>query len=219
MASTDPYVNLITSEHRDKPNFVAVVRALAQPFADIAEVQDGMPDDYDLDLAVGVQLDSVGLWVGAGRQVLMEITGVYFAFDIVDVGWDEGVWKGPFDPTVGLVTLDDDTYRVLIRAKIGINHWDGTMPALQAILAQVFEGTGTLGFAVDNQDMSMTVALSGATPSPAIVALFKAGRLSPKPGGVRVNYVLPSVPGTAVFGFDTNNGYIGGWDTGSWAVP
>ena len=34
--------------------------------------------------------------------------------------------------------------------------------------------------------------------------------------GVRIDTVVPSVPGTAAFGFDVANDYIAGFDTGSW---
>jgi hypothetical protein len=87
---------------------------------------------FDLDQAAGDQLDIIGLWVGVGRRVKTPPIGVYFSLDIVSVGFDQGVWQGPFDPSMGITLLDDDTYRLLIRAKIGANHWDGTLASTKA---------------------------------------------------------------------------------------
>lgn len=56
----------------------------------------------------------------------MKLVGVYFALDDADgVGFDKGVWKGQFDPSDGMVTLDDETYRAVIKTKILANKFDG----------------------------------------------------------------------------------------------
>lgn len=138
MPSTDDYVNLVTNQHRDKPNFIATLRALTQGFVDNLIALLAMPPAFDLDTAVGVQLDAIGLWVGISRRVSVPISGVYFSFDDPALGFDAGVWYGAGDPSEGLVDLDDFTYRLLIRAKIGANRWDGTKPSLLAIINSVF---------------------------------------------------------------------------------
>ena len=33
-----------------------------------------------------------------------------------------------------------------------------------------------------------------------------------------MNYAVTSVDGAAIFGFDMNNEYVGGFDTGAWAA-
>lgn len=138
MAELTEYTALITSEHRDKPRFMAVVGALVQPLVDQMNVLQSMPGKFDLDNAVGVQLDDVGLWVGVSRKIRTPLTGIYFSFDIDGLGFDQGTWKGPFDPDTGLTVLDDDTYRLVIRAKIGANRWDGTLESSAAILNSIF---------------------------------------------------------------------------------
>ncbi|QIX17233.1 DUF2612 domain-containing protein [Burkholderia multivorans] len=137
-ASLSDYTALITSEHRDKPRFMATVGALVQPIVDQMNVLQSMPGKFDLDNAVGVQLDDVGLWVGVSRKIRTPLTGIYFSFDIDGLGFDQGTWKGPFDPDTGLTVLDDDTYRLVIRAKIGANRWDGTLESSAAILNSIF---------------------------------------------------------------------------------
>jgi len=138
MPSTDDYVNLVTNQHRDKPNFIASLRALTQGFVDNLIALLAMPPAFDLDTAVGDQLDAIGLWVGITRRVSVPISGVYFTLDDPALGFDAGVWFGAGDPSEGLVDLDDFTFRLLIRAKIGANRWDGTKPSLLTIINSVF---------------------------------------------------------------------------------
>ncbi len=216
MADNDKYLGLITALHRDKPKFAAMVGAVSQSFVDAQAVFSGLVPGYDLDLAVGVQLDAVGLWVGISRHVRTPLEGVYFSFDVAGLGFDEGVWKGPFDPDSGVTTLDDDTYRLLIRAKIGANHWDGTLEGSAEILNLIFGGTGTYVFIQDNGDMSLDIGVAGVRPTAIFLALLTGGYIPIKPEGVRVNYyVVPDIDGS-LFGFDVENQYISGFDSGIW---
>lgn len=218
MARASDYTSLITSEHSSKPKFSAMVAAVAQCLVDQVNVMQSIPAAFDLDTAVGVQLDAVGLWAGITRQLKLPLN-VYFSLDTVNLGFDQGSWQGPFDPSAGLVSLDDATFRTLIRAKIAANSWDGTIPGAAAAYANLFNGSGSYIFLVDNQDMTMTVGISGAIPSAVLRALISGGYLHLKPEGVRVNYYfVASANNTPLFGFDVQNQYISGFDTGSWAV-
>lgn len=213
------YTDLITSQHADKPKFRALVDVGTQPFSGVIDSARAMSQAFDLDVAVGAQLDVLGQWVGLSRYASVTITGVYFAWDTAALGWDQGAWKGPFDPSEGLAAMDDETYRLMIRAKIGSNHWDGTLPAYQSIMSQVFAGSGTAAFAVDNQDMSMSVYFSGAQPSALLTGLIKGGAFPLKPAGVRIaGYFISSVIGSPFFGFDIASPHIRGWDQGAWGV-
>ena len=69
MASVDDYLALITAYHRGKPKFAAMVRAIVEPFVAIQDFIAHLPLDFDLDLAIGVQLDVVGEWVGRSRFI------------------------------------------------------------------------------------------------------------------------------------------------------
>lgn len=217
MALATDYTSLIISEHSSKPKFAAMFAAVAQCFVDQINVMQSIPSAFDLDQAVGVQLDAVGLWAGIKRTVKTPLN-VYFSLDTVNLGFDQGNWQGPFDPSTGLTSLDDGTFRTLIRAKIAANSWDGTIPGAASAYANLFAGSGSNIFIQDNQDMTMTVGVSGAIPSALLRALFSGGYLPLKPEGVHANYVVPSVNNTSLFGFDVSNQYIKGFDSGSWAV-
>jgi RNAse (barnase) inhibitor barstar len=217
MSAVTDYTSLITSEHSSKPRFAAMFAAVAQCFVDQINVMQSIPAAFDLDTAVGVQLDAVGLWAGITRQVKTPLN-VYFSLDTANLGFDQGNWQGPFDPSTGLTSLDDGTFRTLIRAKIAANSWDGTIPGAASAYANLFAGSGSFIFIQDGGDMTMTVGVSGAIPSALLRALFSGGYLHLKPEGVRANYVVPSVNNTSLFGFDVSNQYIRGFDAGSWAV-
>lgn len=211
------YTGLITSEHADKPLFVAVISALCQPSADQQSVLAEMPEGYDIDVAVGVQLDAVGEWIGLSRILTIPLTGVYFALDTAGVGLDQGTWLGPFDPTTQLDVLPDDIYRQLLYAKIANNQWDGNVPGAYEFMNKVFPGDTF--FIQDNGDMSMYIGVVGPTPLNAVTtALLENGYFDIKPVGVRVaGYVTPSVVGSPVFGLDAAGSVMAGLDIGSWA--
>jgi len=218
MADIAAYTDLVTSEHNQQPDFIAVVEALVQPMVDLQNLLSRMPAKFDLDTAVDAQLDDVGLWVGISRNVAVPLAGVYFSFDTAGVGFDQGNWKGPFDPDTGLTRLDDDTYRLVIRAKIGANHWDGTLGSSKDILDSIFGG-GTFVFIQDNQDMTMTIGIAGVIPSAVFLALLSNGIIPLKPEGVGVNFtIVTSIDGAAIFGFDVDNDLISGFDSGAWGT-
>ncbi|MCW3641765.1 DUF2612 domain-containing protein [Burkholderia cenocepacia] len=217
MAELDDYTALITSEHSDKPKFMAMVEMLSAPQVDLMNVLGGMPALFDLDAAVGDQLDVLGQWIGLSRDVNTPLTGIYFSFDVGGLGFDQGVWKGPFDPDTGLVSLDDDTYRMTLRAKIAANRWDST-PGAAADILDSLAPAGTLVFLEDPCDMSITIGIAGKQPPALYIALLKNGFLALKPEAVHVNYAVTSVDGSAIFGFDINNQYVKGFDSGAWSA-
>ncbi|WP_186086053.1 DUF2612 domain-containing protein [Burkholderia gladioli] len=216
MADIDDYTALITSEHRRVPRFMAMAEMLGSPLVDLMNVLGGMPAQFDLDSAVGDQLDIVGEWIGLKRQVSTPLIGIYFAFDLDGLGFDQGVWKGPFDPDTGLVSLDDDTYRMTLRAKIAANHWDGT-PGAAADILDMLAPPGARVFLEDPCDMSITIGIAGKQPPALYLALLKNGLLSLKSEAIRVNYAVTSVDGAPIFGFDMNNEYVAGFDAGAWS--
>lgn len=219
MADLNDYTALITSEHRDMPRFAATVAAVVQPLVDQMNLLASMPGKFDLDAAVGAQLDDVGRWVGVSRRIRTPLTGIYFSFDIAGLGFDQGIWKGPFDPDTSLTVLDDDTYRLVIRAKIGANHWDGTLEQSAAILNSIFDAD-THVFIEDHQDMSMTIGIAGKVPPATFLALLSGGYIPLKPEGVRVNYtIVTTVDGSPLFGFDMSNQLVAGFDVGAWSRP
>lgn len=214
------YTSLITSEHNQKPRFMAMVSLLAQWAADRQNLLQSIPELYDIDVAVEQQLDRVGEWVGISRNLSVPLTDVYFSFDKPGLGFDQGTWLGPFDPTTGLTALPDDAYRILLYAVIAANTWDGTVPGAYEAFNTIFRPLGYQILIQDNQDMTMTLVLMGPSPDAVTYALFTGGYLNLKPAGVGIDaYYIPTLPNTPVFGFDADNDAIGGFDHGCWVTP
>ena len=166
-----------------------------------------------------MQLDVLGLWIGANRQLSTPLTNVYFSFDVDGLGFDQGTWYSQFQPTNQFVFLSDDQYRLLLRARIANNNWDGTTPGAYAIWDQVFFGTGYGILIQETSVMHMLFALTGNVPDAVTLALFTGGYLNIKPAGVKIDaFVTPTVPDTPYFGFDVENTSISGFDVGAWGL-
>lgn len=184
----NPYPPLVTSEHAVRPRFMATVEALTRPLVRAQSLIAAMPAAFDLDVAEGVQLDAVGLWVGRSRYLSIPISGAWFSFDVAGLGFDEGTWKGPFDATTGISRLDDGPYRLLLKARIAANQWDGTRQGAVDAWSVMFDGTGVTFQIQDNADMSMDVLVYTDHPLDAVTtALITGGYLGIKPSGVTIN--------------------------------
>lgn len=212
---TDEYLNLITSEFRQQPNFIAMITAdIAIPIR-IQELLASLITAYDVETAAGSQLDVIGQWVGITRDVSIPIENVYFSWDSADytLGWDYGTWQPNLAPST-ITVLPDDAYRTLIKAKIAANRWDGTTDGAYAIWDALFTQFTIL--IQDNQDMTYDLAIVGGIVDSLTLALIRGGYIPLKPEGVRVAAYYVSVDSGPVFGWDVETDLISGWDEGSW---
>lgn len=218
MKTLAEYINLITSEHADKPLFVKMVEETIKPYLDTTNLELTYQQLYDVDVAVGSQLDVVGLWVGVSRRLQTPLQ-VYFSFDIEGLGFDQGLWKGRFDPVNGITNLDDYHYRLLIKARILNNAWDGSIENAYALASIVFSTYNLVLFIEDYANLTMAVGLAGPGSIDSVIfALLTEGYFRIKPAGVRIaNYFTASLPGP-LFAFDLHDGInFAGFDAGVWA--
>lgn len=213
------YPALVTSEHK-KPKFLALISAITAPFNAAMEMMASFPGEFDVDFAVGAQLDQVGLWVGIGRWLTLPLEGVYFSWEEPGPGWEEGIWKGSYDPETGLTRLNDDNYRRLIKARIAANHWNGTIPGAYEVWSAAFADAGSKVLIQDNQDMTMTVGIAGSYPDAVFRALLTGGYIPLKPEGVRVKWYAVTPDGGAIFAWDCDSPELKGWgdNGGRWAM-
>jgi hypothetical protein len=212
----DEYLNLITSQHRDKPKFVATVQAMAVNYVYLQDLLRSLHSYFDIDTALGNQLDIIGEWVGVGRNVNIPIDGVYFSWnDTASTGWNNGVWNGANDPTSGVTMLPDDSYRLLLKAKIAANSWDGTIPSMMELWETVFPGSHLL--IQDNQNMTMSIGISGIPMSSLDKALLTQGYIPLKPSGVGVEYYRVLQNQGKFFAWNVEESdAMAGWGAGEW---
>jgi hypothetical protein len=162
--SIESALNIITSQHRDKPKYVSWISASLSLIDSINAVN--ITSAFDLDNAIGVQLDTLGAIVGVNR-----------ALDFQPTGGDSPV-------------LDDATYRLVLKAKIIRNQWDGTVEQLYANWKEIFPDVDLI--IKDNQDMSIVMLVIGMAIS-IEQDLVKNGYVMPKPEGVSVAYEFGDV--------------------------
>ncbi|NTA27387.1 DUF2612 domain-containing protein [Allorhizobium ampelinum] len=217
--TVDGYLGLVPPFNRTKEKFTAMLEALLEPMADLQSFLSELPEQFDVETAVGTQLDVIGEWVGWSRYVTYPVAGVYFTLDDDVLGFDKGMWKGPYDSDTGITRLDDETYRLFLKAKIRANSWDGTMESAVSILADIATSQSQSQFAMfDNQDGSITITITGNFPTTLFVALIDQGYFPLKPEGIRINWEITSSQGAPIFGFDIENSYIAGFDESAWAI-
>lgn len=181
------YLSLLTHQYQNSPNLIAWLSACLQPFIDVGVLAGQMVNAFDLNAAIGPQLDVIGQIVGANRTV-------------------------GFQPSGGVnPRLNDPTYRILLAAKIAQNQWNGQIDSLYTLWPTLFPG-GTITF-IDNQDMTATIILSGSFTS-IDQDLIVNGYIIPRPEGVLYNYTFSMLP---ILGFDQNNTFVAGFDLGHFA--
>lgn len=156
------YLDRITSEHKVQPKFMGLVAARLQPFIDLFECLEEMDKAFDLDTAEGEQLDVIGEYVGVKRLL-------------------------NFQPEYADAVLTDPYYRMLLKAQISLNNWDGSVEGIKKIWGDVFPEYEIQ--IVDNQNMTMEARIIG------LRQLFESelvqhGYITPKPMGVGVDYTV-----------------------------
>lgn len=216
MPSENEYTALIAGSHVGKPLFTKWVYTLTDPLLQARERLAQMVQDFDVDTAVGPQLDAIGVRVGIGRELPLKLTDVYFALDDVDgIGLDLGVWKGPYDPGDGLVSLGDDTYRAVIKAKILANSWNGQNGTLPDLISQTLALFGIQSKILDMQDkqtMHVAIHLSRSGTPPVVWDLISRRIIDITAAGVS----LQIVNNDPWFGLDNDTASVKGLDEGYW---
>lgn len=186
--STNKYTDLIAGYHFEKPLFTQWIYALTQPLITAQNRLAEMQSDFDIDTAVGAQLDAVGVRVGISRKLPVSITGVFFSFDIAGVGFDEGVWLGRYESPDGITPLDDETYRNILKTKVLFNHWDGTVEGLHYLIDQVAMIFDCPIKYKDNQNMTVNILLPSKTTPPIVWSVLSRGFIDITTAGVMANF-------------------------------
>ncbi|HEY1847071.1 MAG TPA: DUF2612 domain-containing protein [Buttiauxella sp.] len=187
---SNQYSNLIPAWQREAPNYLKMLDALTEAFTRQQAVSRSLVGHFDLDKAIGAQLDIIGQWIGSTRRIFAPIEDYFFTLDSETLGFDYGYWKNRYDSEFGFVDLDDDNFRTVLRAKIGANNWNGTSQTLPDILQSIYPKKDILISFIDNQDMTMTVTVKGKSISTITKEIIRQGYLAIKPAGITVNYEI-----------------------------
>lgn len=184
------YLQLVTSQYQQaSPQYLQFLQVMLQKYQDIDQCLLTFEKNFDIDYAVGAQLDILGSNRGVPRTV-------------------------PFQPSNGVSpVLDDTTYRILLKATDAANRWKpgGSIGSLYAIWQQLFPG-GSITID-DQQNMTAIITLAGSFSS-IIKDLIINGLIVPRPETVQYTFVFGTLP---IFGFDQRNAFVSGFDLGHFA--
>jgi hypothetical protein len=140
------YTTLITSEFNQQPKFMALVDTFANSMGEITAAAESLPAAFDLDQAVGAQLDILGLWIGQSRNIPNAISISYFGFSDTPNAGGFGDLNNPStgspffdlnDPLGSSASLPDGPYLTVLQAEILKNQYDGLMDDLEAALTLI----------------------------------------------------------------------------------
>lgn len=199
--AVDYYATLLLFEYRNNPRAAATIKIYAkQAIADMLEIS--VQDGFDIDTAVGAQLDIIGKYVGIPRNIGDPAPKPYYQFSDYDGTKRPNGFTDYLDPAVNAqaiwylyqnlgsenTDLSDQAFIFMIKMKIILNSNDGTLASIMEFLHDFFPRVVAL---VDHADMTVTYTIAQKTPVPPSV--IKA--YLPKPMGVRL--IFDTVSGTA----------------------
>ena len=156
--TANPYPSLVTSFNQ-RPKFLAMIKVLTEAFWSLVQLSSQVDQFYNIETAVGSQLDVLGRWIGFSRT--LDISKQWFSFNELYEGFDMGEWYVFGDVPYESVKLTDQLYRIILKAKILINKFDGTRPAFEAILNQLFSLDQVSFNVVQESPMNVSVKISG----------------------------------------------------------
>jgi hypothetical protein len=216
--TTLDYLDRITSEHNQKPKYVATVALTADAVVQDQQLVAGIAGLFDLDYCIGEQEDFTGQWIGKSRWI--ELPATFFSWDTEGAGWNQANWKGPADASSNIERLDDYHYRLLLYANIIANHWNGSIPQAYDAWDTLFHYIGLQVIIQDYGNMTMLYGLLSTQRLDAVlVSLFLTGQMDLRPEGVElIAYALQPEPGVPFFAWDATSDSVKGWDQGDWAI-
>ena len=179
----------IYAQYRTKPKAVAwyqITRKLAAELEDPATAVRVM---YDIDTAVGEQLNIIGRIVVVDRTFTGEVAlhpGLFAEPDGAEFGDEEAVFAAPYVDQDG--QMSDDLYRLVIKSKIIKNNSDATIDSILYGMNFLLPHAEVLRV-TDGEDMSFSVEFYGQITNLERWALLNV-KLVPKPQGVRFNGFL-----------------------------
>ncbi|WP_066922806.1 DUF2612 domain-containing protein [Methylobacterium sp. CCH5-D2] len=209
----------VTAYHRQRPRFQATVALSVAPAVAVGNAVLDLPRAFDIDEAVGVQLDAVGAWEGYTRFLSYPLPNNWFSFGDAARGFGRGLWYVATDPQTGITRLTDDTYRDLLRAKAVLNRWDGTVSGAAEVYDAFFASPNTrVVVHADAGEGAVLLGVSGEIPPLHKLMLLAEDYLPARPVTVRGRTLVTTVDRAPLFGFGVDNAFIGGFGRGAFGA-
>lgn len=201
-ALIDYYTNLLIIQYNQKPKARAMIAAFAKQLLATGVFFD-VRDGYNIDTAVGKQLDVLGKYIGLDRFYNEEDLDGFFAFSTYDedpidplkIGFstyaDFETWEGKMLSYDDVITkqgrLIDDDYRFLLKLKIILNNSNFSHKEIDDSLFRFF-GQDLVADSTGDMVMDFFVTDNKST----IIKAAIAKSLLPRPMGVWARYLISS---------------------------
>lgn len=177
---TGYYINLLIRQYYNKPKARATIEALTKNNTlSYNYILSKLNEAFAIETAVGKQLDILGEIIGRSRI----FEGIGF------VGTDS--------PN----SLDDETYRILLKMQI-INNY--MTKSIGTICQATYNFLGKDVIFLNGTDMSINYIIFGTENNNLVKIVEKDKSILPAPAGVEVNYII-NIPTQDIFGFNINN--------------
>lgn len=211
----DYYVNLLIIQYHDLPKAQATIAALVNILIANGIFLD-IQNAYDIDTAVGVQLDVIGKYAGVDRFYKGQDLQGFFSFidysqvnspPITAIGFSDyseypskpGKWLIYSQVLSSSLALDDEDFRTLIKLKIIENNSNFSHKEIDDEIFNAF-GLDLIPDSMGNMTMNYFVNANAA----AIIMVAAQKGLLPKPIAVGIRYIIPQY--RPFFGFATYAG-------------
>lgn len=181
----------IISQYASSPvitGLIANMNEYLDPAADFDAFYDQV---WNVLTAVGYGLDVWGRIVGVSRVLQVPGAGKYVGFEEAGGVSIEGFNAAPWyagEALTGNFSLSDPAYLVLILAKALANICNGSIPAINQILLNLFPGRGDC-YVTDGEDMTMTYTFAFSLTAVEAAIVEQSGVL-PRPAGVAASVVV-----------------------------
>ena len=221
-----------TEAFKDKDVFDKYIKLLSYEADNVAVVLKQLIQERSIDTAVGKQLDIIGNIVGQTREIVNAEDFPYFAYEGAPLAQSYGDLNNKrfggyywdiTKPLTGNVTLNDDQYRIFIKAKIMKNITRATPEDVISFIRFVFDvdsvqitndfgGEATINLVGQEISGFTTAVIQQMTEQPY------RSYFIPKTLGVKYNFAI--IEGTGYFSYegapdgkgygDLNNPSLGG---------
>lgn len=208
-------VERLATEFKKSVKLIAYIKALLEEADTLEQVFKSIIDDRWIDTATGFSLDVIGVIVGQPRTVIDVDLYEFFGFDnnLLSNSFSSyydpsvgGRFISKFEPESGDRVLNDEEYRIFIRARIIRNHTKSTPDDIIRQIQFLF-GAGVVLIIDGDTEYEISI---GSILTPSEKAILSYTDLIVKTAGVRAKYIMEfdsnsfwgfrSVPGAKGFG-------------------
>jgi hypothetical protein len=191
----------VISQYNQSPTMQTLLYAINQWLDPTQNLDDFYNFIWNVDTAKGYGLDVWGRIVAIDRvlnvQPQVPFWGFTEATNISAWPFNQGIFFN-HETTLVQMELSDEGFRTLIMAKAAFNIINGSIPAMNQLLLNLFPGRGKC-YVVDNQDMSMNYVFE-FIPTNVEAAIIAASGVLPRPTGVSVTFTFKPTPVSVIGG-------------------